>query len=91
MKTIRVSLNHQRDSIRIDLSEGIKMGDIAEIQCKEGTFMVHIVQWDPAENNCTKCALYHARCMDGNICVCKRIISRRRVCFKELGNILEDL
>ena len=91
MKTIHIRYSLRGDIDGIDVPGGIELGDIAEIQCKEGLFMMRIVRWDPVENNCADCVLHNARCITGTRGICSRIISRKRVCFQDLANMMEDI
>lgn len=91
MKTINIRYSPRGAISGIDVPEDIELGDITEIQCKKGLFMMRIVRWDPVENNCTSCVLYNDRCITGTRGICNRIISRKRVCFQDLHKMLEDL
>ena len=91
MKTIHIEYNHRGAISGLDISESIELGDIAELQCKGRTFLAHIVLWGFGEAACNSCVLRNVRCLEGTRGICNRIIPRKRVCFQELCNMMEDI
>ena len=91
MKTIHIGYNARGVVSGIDTSEGIELGDITEIRCKDKTFLVRIVRWSMDGPTCSRCALNDVRCLKGTRGICNRIIPRKRVCFQELGAMMEDI
>lgn len=91
MKTINMRYSPRDNISGFDVSEGIELGDLAEIQCKGKTFLVRIIRWGYGESSCHACALRNERCLEGTRGICNRIISRKRVCFQDLHKMLEDL
>lgn len=91
MKTINIRYSPLGDISGIDTSEGIELGDITEIRCKDKTFLVRIVRWSMDGPTCSRCALNDVRCLKGPVGICGSVIPGKRVCFQDLDNMLEDL
>ena len=91
MKTIHISYSTRGSIFGLDVSEGIELGDIVELNCNGKTFLAHIVLWSYMGSHCDTCVLKNVRCLEGDIGICNRIVPGKRVCFQALDNLMEDI